>query len=180
MLGERKQKVVASSKILTNVVPVSLLQLVTVVFIAAAFGAAALGLGALISGLSQVGLTESVSAAFILPIVLVATSLAIAASSVILQAVVPVGIFQMLTVVLIGLAFGVLSYGLGQLIQGFKGIDPATALIASYTIPIVLIALSLAILAASFYFQAIMPIGIFQAFNSIERIITYWALTSNH
>jgi len=165
-----------SSKILTNVVPVSLLQLVTVVFIAAAFGAAALGLGALIFGLSQVGLTESVSAAFILPIVLVATSLAIAASSVILQAVVPVGIFQMLTVVLIGLAFGVLSYGLGQLIQGFKGIDPATALIASYTIPIVLIALSLAILAASVYFQAIMPIGIFQALTAILISATFVVL----
>lgn len=169
--------IMVSSRILAGVVPVGLFQLITVVFIAAAFGAAAVGLGFLLNALGKIDPAVAIQGSFLLPIVLIATSIAIAASSVILQAVVPIGLFQALTAILIAAAFGVMAYGIGKLIESFKGIDPATAAIAAAAIPNVLIALSLAIVGASIYFQAIVPIGLFQALTAILISATFVVLS---
>lgn len=169
--------IMVSSRILAGVVPVGLFQLITVVFIAAAFGAAAVGLGFLLNALGKIDPAVAIQGSFLLPIVLIATSIAIAASSVILQAVVPIGLFQALTAILISAAFGVMAYGIGKLIESFKGIDPATAAIAAASIPIVLIALSLAIVGASIYFQAIVPIGLFQTLTAILISATFVVLS---
>jgi hypothetical protein len=159
--------IMSSSVFLANVTPVGIFQLITTVLIATAFGAAAFGLGMLLKSLSKMDETDVVSGSFLLPIVLVSTSIAIAFSSVVLQGVQPIGLFQALTVVLIAGAFGAAAFGLGKLIQSFKGIEPETALVASSLMVPVLVALSFAIVGASILFQAIVPIGLFQALTAI-------------
>ena len=78
---------------------------------------------------------------------------------------------------MIAAAFGVVSFGLGKLISAFKGINPATAIAASALIPIVLIALSLAIVGASYYLSLVRPIGLFQAFTAILIAATFVVLS---
>lgn len=169
--------IMLSSHILSKVAPVSIFQLVTTVGIAAAFGAAAFGLGMLIFGLGQINPALAVQASFILPIVLIATSIAIAASSVILSAVQPIGLLQALTTILIAGAFGVMAAGIGVLVASFKGINPATAAIAALSIPIVMIAVSYAITQSSIIFQNIQPIGLFQALTAILISATFVVLS---
>jgi len=169
--------IMLSSKFLSLVTPISLFQALTVVFIAVAFGAAAFGLGSLLKAFKDIKVTDALRASLVLPIVLLAVSIAIAASSVVLQAVQPIGLFQALTAILIAAAFGVMAYGLGKLIGSFKGIDPLTALVAATVMPIVLVALSMAVVGASFYFQSIVPIGLFQALTAILISATFVVLS---
>lgn len=168
--------IMLSSRVLSLVTPISPFQALTVVFIAVAFGAAAYGLGNLLMAFKDINAKDAFKASLVLPIVLLAVSVAIAASSVVLQAVQPIGLYQALTVVLIAAAFGVVSYGLGKLISAFKDIDPATALVASVMMPIVLVALSYAIVGASWYFSLIKPIGLFQALTAILISATFVVL----
>ena len=159
--------IVLASRVLTGVVPIGLFQAMTVIFIATAFGAAAFGIGSLLRAFKDIKMTDALKASMVLPVVLLAVSIAITASSFVLQSVRPIGLFQAFTAILIAAAFGAMSYGLGALIGGLKGVDPATALTAGIVIPIVMIALSLAIVGASWYFSAIRPIGLFQALTAI-------------
>jgi hypothetical protein len=168
--------IMLSSRVLTKVVPISLYQALTVVFIAAAFGAAAYGLGNLLRAFKDIKAADALKASFILPIVLLAVSVAITLSSFVLQAVQPIGLYQALTAILIAAAFGVMAYGLGKLISSFKDIDPATALVAGVVMPIVLVALSLAIVGASWYFSIIKPIGLYQALTAILISATFVVL----
>lgn len=168
--------IMLSSKVLSLVTPISLFQALTVVFIAVAFGAAAFGIGSLLKAFKDIKPADALGASLVLPIVLFAVSVAIAASSVVLQAVQPIGLFQALTAILIAAAFGVMAYGLGKLIGSFKGIDPMTALVAATVMPIVLVALSMAVVGASWYFQAIVPIGLFQALTAILISATFVVL----
>ena len=169
--------IMLASRVLTKVVPISLFQALTVIFIATAFGAAAFGLGNLLKAFKDIKAGDALKASVVLPIVLLAVSIAIAASSVVLQAVQPIGLYQALTVIMIAAAFGVVSFGLGKLISAFKGINPATAIAASALIPIVLIALSLAIVGASYYLSLVRPIGLFQAFTAILIAATFVVLS---
>jgi hypothetical protein len=169
--------IMLSSKVLGLVTPISLFQALTVVFIASAFGAAAFGLGSLLKAFKDIKVADALKASLVLPLVLLAVSVAIAASSVVLQAVQPIGLFQALTAIMIAAAFGVIAYGLGKLISAFKDIDPVTALAAGIVMPIVLVALSMAIVGASWYFQAIVPIGLFQALTAILISATFVILS---
>jgi hypothetical protein len=165
--------IMLSSKVLGLVTPISLFQALTVVFIATAFGAAAFGLGSLLKAFKDIKVADALKASLVLPLVLLAVSVAIAASSVVLQAVQPIGLFQALTVVLIAAAFGVVSYGLGKLISAFKDISPGDAVVAAFLMPVVLIALSYAIVETSKMFQSIVPIGLFQALTAILISATF-------
>ena len=169
--------IMLASRVLTKVVPIGLFQALTVIFIATAFGAAAFGLGNLLRAFKDIKAADALKASFILPIVLLAVSIAIAASSVVLQAVQPIGLFQALTVVLIAAAFGVVSYGLGKLISAFKDISPGDAIVAAFLMPIVLVALSYAIVKASQMFANIVPIGLYQAFTAILISATFVVLS---
>ena len=169
--------IMLSSRVLTKVVPIGLYQALTVVFIAAAFGAAAYGLGNLLRAFKDIKPTDALKASLVLPIVLLAVSIAIAASSIVLQAVQPIGLYQALTVVLIAAAFGVVSYGLGKLISAFKDISPGDAVAAAFLMPIVLVALSYAIVKASMMFASIVPIGLYQALSAILISATFVVLS---
>ena len=165
--------IMLASRVLTKVVPIGLFQALTVIFIATAFGAAAFGLGNLLRAFKDIKASDALKASLVLPLVLLAVSVAIALSSVVLQGVQPIGLFQALTVVLIAAAFGVVSYGLGKLISAFKDISPGDAVVAAFLMPVVLIALSYAIVETSKMFQSIVPIGLFQALTAILISATF-------
>jgi hypothetical protein len=166
-----------SSRILQKVVPIGLFQAITVVFIAAAFGAAAVGLGFLLKAFKDIKAADALKASAILPLVLIGVSIAIAGSSRILQFVQPIGIAQAFTVVVIAAAFGVVSFGLGKLLGAFKNIKASDAMAAAKLMPIILIALSVAIVGASYLFSLIRPIGFFQALTAIVIAATFVVLS---
>lgn len=165
-----------SSWVLNKVVPIGLFQAMTVVFIAVAFGAAAFGLGQLLMAFKDIKAADALKASIVLPIVLLAVSIAIALSSHVLGYVKPVGIFQLITIVLIAAAFGVISMGLGKLLSSFKDISTGDAVAAATLMPIILIALSLAIMISSQILQGVVPIGIWQAVTSIFIAATFVVL----
>ena len=94
--------------------------------------------------------------------VTVAMSMAIMLSSRILTHVMPVGFFQLVTVVMIAAAFGAAAIGMGYLLKSFKNISAADALEASIVLPIVLLAVSIAITASSHILKFVQPIGFVQ------------------
>lgn len=159
--------IVAASYILGMVKPVGLFQLVTTILISVAFGAISYGIGSMMKGLKNVTLADAGMFALILPIVMIGLSLAIVGASYILSAVRPIGLFQAFTAILIATAFGALTYGIGTMMQGLKGVNPVTASLFAEVIPIVMIALSFAIVGASYLFGMIRPIGLFEALTAI-------------
>lgn len=91
----------------------------------------------------------AISAAYFLPNILVAISGAIAESSEILSKVKMMGLDSFFGAIMVSAIFLVLSYGIKRMISAFKGIDPATALLAAATIPILMVAISGAIWLSS-------------------------------
>lgn len=169
--------VVLSSRILSGVTPIGFFQALTVIFIATAFGAAAVGIGYLLKAFKDIKASDALKASIVLPIVLLAVSIAITASSFVLQAVQPIGLAQAFTVILIAAAFGVASFGLGKLLSAFKNIKASDAMTAAKMMPIVLIGLSVAIAGASWLFSMIVPIGFFQALTAIVIAATFVVLS---
>lgn len=168
---------VLSSRILSGVTPIGFFQALTVIFIATAFGAAAVGIGYLLKAFKDIKASDALKASIVLPIVLLAVSIAITASSFVLQAVQPIGLAQAFTVILIAAAFGVVSFGLGKLLSAFKNIKDSDAMTAAKIMPIVLIGLSVAIAGASWLFSMIVPIGFFQALTAIVIAATFVVLS---
>ncbi len=159
--------ITASSYILSKVKPIGLAQAVTAILIGGVFSALSFGLHRLVGAFGKMSLLGGVKAVLFMPVVLVAVSTAIALSSYVLSAVKPIGIFQAVTAILIAGVFSVLGYGIGKLIRAFRGIDPVTAFMAAKMMPIVLLAVTATIAAASYLLSAVKPIGFFQALTAI-------------
>lgn len=142
-----------SSMILQWVRPVGLNQLMTVVFIAAAFTLLSFGLGKLAKSMDKIDLKNVA----LLPLVLVGVSMAIAYSSNFLSQVIPITFAQAVTTIFIAAAFTILSYGLPKISDAIQ----KAGIAGSVAIPIVLIALSAAILGSSHLLSGVqvIPIG---------------------
>jgi hypothetical protein len=100
-------------------------------------------------------------------IILVAISAAILGSSYLLSKVKPIGLGQAITSILIAGVFAVISFGIGKIIKGLNGINPSNALKISLFMPVLLIAISAAILGSSYLLSKVKPIGLGQALSSI-------------
>jgi hypothetical protein len=96
-----------------------------------------------------------------------AISVAIATSSYILGMVQPIGLPQLLTTVFIAGAFAAISLTIGKLISGFKGVSVTDAIKASLLMPLVLPALSLAIVGSSYFLNQVQPVGLVQLLTSL-------------
>ena len=168
--------IVASSYILGMTQPVGIFQLFTAVFIAGMFGAISFGIGALLNGFKKADLNmlDLAKVVIALPIVMIAISAAIVGSSYLLNNVQPVGIFQLFTAVFIAAAFGVISIGLGKLVEGISKIgDPKKAATIAVLLPIVLIGVAAAITGASYLLANVQPIGLFQFFTAVMIAIIF-------
>lgn len=151
--------IVASSRILQYVKPISVVQLLTTVLIAGAFALLSLSIGKISHSIKDV----DGKSLWKLPLVLLAASTAIAASSWILQYVKPVGFWQLLTVVFIAGAFAVLSLSLGKLVQGIKQVETKDL----WKLPLVLVATSTAIMSSSWILSSVKPVGFWQLMTVI-------------
>jgi hypothetical protein len=156
-----------SSFILSKVRPIGLFQAFSSIMIAGVFAMIAPNLGKLVNGLKDVNFLTMLKAVVFLPVILASVSLAIMLSSKFLANVKPIGLFQAFTAIMIAGVFATVAFGLGKLLGGFKGLNPLTAVIASALLPIVLVAVSYAIMKSSFFLANVKPIGLFQAFSAI-------------
>lgn len=156
-----------SSELLSQVRPIGFFQATTAILIAGVFSALSFGIGKLISGFKGISPGLAIGASLVMPIVLVAISWSIYKSSDLLSQVKPIGFFQAVTAIMIAGVFTILSYGIGKMISGFKGINPGVAAIAAVSMPILLIALSASIMSSSMLLSNITPIGFFQALTAI-------------
>jgi phage-related protein len=155
-----------SSKILSQVQPIGLFQLTTSIMIAGMFAVISYNLDKLMEGLSSMSL-KSILMIPLLPIVLIGVSLAIVGSSRILKGVQPVGLFQMITSIMIAGMFAVVSYGLGKILSAFKDLDMADAIVISAMLPLVLIGVSYSIMKSSQYLSKVTDIKFSQFLTSV-------------
>lgn len=165
-----------SSFILSMVKPVGIFKLFTAIMIGAMFAAVSLGIGKFLIGLKKADINpmRDWKMLIFLPVVMLAISVAIAASSFALQLVKPVGIFKLFTAILIAAMFGALSFGLGKLIQAFRKTGSIADLAKmAIALPIILVAISISIAASSFFLSKVKPIGLFQFFTALFIAIIF-------
>lgn len=153
-----------SSRVLGFVKPVGIFKLFTAVLISAAFVALSFGLPRIVRGFGKISLLGVGKFLIFGPAVLATMALAIALSSRFLGLVKPVGFFKLFTAIMIAAAFGAIGFGLGKIMEGFKKskLKPDEAKKIVPLIPIVFIALAVAIAGASWVFQKIKPVGLFK------------------
>jgi len=108
-----------------------------------------------------------------MPIILPAIALGIALASYALALVQPIGLAQFFGAVMVGLVFVVLAFGLKKIISAFKGIDPATAVVVSFMIPILFTAMSVAIWASSNVLSMVSPISFMQFLVSLAISVVF-------
>lgn len=141
--------IVGASLAFRLIQPIGLLQALTAILIAGVFTVLSFGIGKIISAFKGIDPETAFSATTIMPIVFVALSLSIATSSWLLSMVMPIGIFQALTAILIAATFVVLSFSLSKIIPAFKGFDKGDVTRYAFTIPLIFTAMSLAIMLSS-------------------------------
>lgn len=137
-----------SSHILSYIEPISFTQAITAILIAGMFTAISFGIKNLVTTMGE-GIGTLAKSIILLPLLLPAIALGIAASSWVLKTITPISFAQAGTAILIGAMFTVISFGLSKLINAFKGIDPVTAAVVSLLMPVVLVALAIAITESS-------------------------------
>jgi hypothetical protein len=164
-----------SSWVLAFINPISFGQAITAILIAGMFTVIAFGIKKLINALGA-DITTLGKAILFLPLILPAIALGIAASSWVLQMIVPISFAQAITGILIAAMFTVISFGIKKLIGAFKGLDPAEVAIAAISMPLLLIAMSMAIAASSFFLAKITPIGFDQFLTAIGISIVFVVL----
>ena len=164
-----------SSWVLAFVKPISFAQAITSILIAGMFTVIAFGIKKIIKALGA-DIATLGKAILFLPLILPAIALGIAASSWVLQMVVPIKLDQAFTAILIAAMFTVISFGIKKLLGAFKGLDPASAAIAAVLMPLLLVAMSMAIAKSSEYLAEIVPIKWNQFFTAIGISIVFVVL----
>ena len=142
--------IASSSWILQWIKPIGFNQLLTAIMISSAFAVLSFGIGRLVKSMDKIDL----KGVALLPLVLVGVSLAITGSSYILSKIVPISFSQALTTILIAATFTILSYGLPRVVDAISKIKLKDV----PSIPLVLIAMSAAILGSSYLFAKVQSV----------------------
>ena len=185
--------ILASSYILSKVKPLSIPQALTAIGIGFVFALIAPAISALISGMMSeqggsafgfgfkskgISWSTALTAAIMLPLIMVGISAAIAASSHILGKIQPISIMQGLTAILIAGVFTVLAFGLKNIISAFGGPNALVgAVVAAALLPILFIALSFAMMMSSYNFAKIQPIGLAQFLTALAISVIFVVLS---
>lgn len=157
--------------------PISFVQFLTAVGIGVVFAVISFGLKNMLKAFKSIGMKDLTEAVVFLPLILPAIALGIALSSYALQLVKPVGFVQFLTAVGIALVFTVVAFGLRKMLGAFKGLSPAEALAASFMIPVLLVAVSMAIAASSFFLGKIKTITFGQFLTALGIAAVFTVLS---
>jgi hypothetical protein len=165
-----------SSWILAFVEPISIYQAFTAILIAGMFTVISFGIKKLISALGA-DISTLGKAILFLPLILPAIALGIAASSWVLQMVTPIKWEQALTAILIAAMFTVISFGMNKLLNAFKGITVGEAVVVAILLPLLLIAMSYAIVKSSEFLADIKVIKMDQFWTALGISIVFIAFS---
>lgn len=138
-----------SSWIMAAIVPIGLLQALTAIGIAIMFAIIGFTMVEIAIAIVLIDKIIGKKASFLLPLVLVAIATAITMSSWILQMVTPMSLFQFLTALGIAILFAVMSYFFVPIAIGVTLVDKIVGKGASLLIPLVFVAIALAIMLSS-------------------------------
>ena len=108
---------------------------------------------------------------------MVAISISLTLSSWILSMVAPVSFTKMLTIILIGVGFSVLSPAILRIIQAFKGMSFMALVKSVIFLPLILPAIALGIALASWAFQLVKPVGFSQMFTTIFIALAFTVIS---
>ena len=164
-----------SSWVLAFVRPISFGQAITSILIAGMFTVIAFGIKKLINALGA-DITTLGKAIMFLPLLLPAIALGIAASSWVLKMITPISFTQALTGILIAAMFTVIAFGIKKLISAFDGLSPAKAAVTAILMPLLLVAMSMAIALSSKYLAQIVPMTWAKFFTAIGISIVFVVL----
>lgn len=137
--------ILGSSYLLSKVKPITLAQGLTSIAIGITFAAIALSIAEILKGLE--GANED--AIIIMPIALIATSFAIMASSALLAMVTTISFSQFLTSLGIAIVFVPLAFSLVFISKAFQNLSIPKIIATSVALPVLMIAMSAAIMASS-------------------------------
>ncbi len=157
--------IAVSSWFLKLIIPISFTQALTGILIAAMFTVVSFGMERIIKSLDKVKPEDALLLTLILP----AIALAITASSWIMSLIIPISFTQFLTALGIALLFGLMSYVMPELARGIDILNKALGTKGLLIMPLVFIAISIAImlsshilkLTADIKLQKILQIGLF-------------------
>jgi hypothetical protein len=158
--------VAVSSEVLRGVKPVNPLKLFSAILIAGMFAALGFTLDKIVNSMSKINIM-GVANLFLMPLIFVALSMAIAQSSEHLRSVKPVNLLKLLTAILVAGVFAVLGYGLGKILDGFKGLDPVTMVIAVVAMPLILPALAESIAKSSVHFKEVKLVNLLKLLTAV-------------
>lgn len=145
-----------SSKILSQITPISIPKALTAILIGVMFAVVAKGIAGLITALTtsqeasgggfgfktqSIGMAKMAAIILGLPLIMFMIAKGITLSSHVLNEIKPIGFRQAITAILIAAMFAVVSMGMAKLINSLEGTDPVAILL----LPIVLVAISFAI-----------------------------------
>lgn len=147
--------------------PISFTQFLTAVAIGLVFAVVAFGIRKLLKSFKGIGVKDLMEAVIFLPLILPAIALGIAGASYAFQLIKPIGFVQFLTAVGIAVVFAVISFGIRKLLKSFDGLSPASLIVASLMMPIVLVAVSYAIAYSSVALGKIKPISFVQFLTAV-------------
>jgi len=166
-----------SSYVLALVMPLSFSKAITAILIAAVFAVISYGLKNIMTAFKGVNIIDIFAVAEFIPMIFLSLSLAIALSSYVLALVMPIGLGQAITAILIAAVFAVISYGLKNIMKSFEGISVDSIAEAIVAIPFIFIGLSFAIAASSWLLAMVVPITFAQALTSIAISIVFVVLS---
>jgi len=166
-----------SSYVLALVLPLSFSKAITAILIAAVFAVISYGLKNIMTAFKGVKILDIFAAAEFIPMIFLSLSTAIALSSYVLALVMPIGLGQAITAILIAAVFAVISYGLKNIMKSFEGISVDSIAEAIVAIPFIFIGLSFAIAASSWLLAMVVPITFAQALTSIAISVVFVVLS---
>ena len=147
--------------------PIGFSQFLTAVGIGIVFAIISFGIRKLLKSFKGIGVKDLMEAVIFLPLILPAIALGIAGASYAFQLIKPIGFVQFLTAVGIAIVFAVIAYGIRKLLKSFEGLSPATLIVGSLMMPIVLVAVSYAIAYSSVALGKIKPISFVQFLTAV-------------
>ena len=168
--------IASSSEVLRGVKPVNALKLFSAILIAGMFAVLGFALDKIVNSMAKINVLGVVNL-FLMPLIFVALSMAIAQSSEHLREVKPVNLLKLLTAILIGGVFAVLGYGLGKILEGFKGMSPITIAIAAYAMPIVLVSLAESIAKSSVHMKEVKVVNLLKLLTAVAIGIVFIILS---
>ena len=158
-----------SSWILKKITPISFMQALSAIFIAAMFTVVSYGINKLLKALGGNSIGTMLKAIVFLPLILPAIALGIVLSSYVLKKTQPIGLAQAWGAIMVAFIFTVISFGLKNIIQAMGKVDMKSALM----IPLVLPLIALAIVLSSKLLSMVKPITFMQFITAIAISLVF-------